>query len=62
MLAYKLPDEIPMQLGVFCEPLSCLVRGWENMEPVRSDSSVLICGAGTLQKFRSKFNANNVFN
>jgi len=48
VLAYKLPDEIPMQLGVFCEPLSCLARGWENMEPIRSDSSVLVCGAGII--------------
>ena len=49
ILAHPLPEEIPMQFGVFCEPFSCLVRGWENMQPIRSDSNVLVCGAGNLK-------------
>ena len=35
-----------MSMGVLCEPFSCIVRGFENMEPIRSDSSILVCGAG----------------
>ncbi|XP_065072385.1 uncharacterized protein LOC135696797 [Rhopilema esculentum] len=48
ILVHPLPEEIPMSFGVFCEPFSCLIRGWENMQPLRSDSSILVVGAGII--------------
>jgi len=43
-----LPDDMPLQQSVFCQPLSTIIRGWDNMGKVTEDSKILIGGAGII--------------
>ena len=47
-LCTKLPDAMPLKQSVFCQPLSTIIRGWDNMGKVPEDSKILIGGAGKL--------------
>ncbi|MGD9900681.1 MAG: zinc-dependent alcohol dehydrogenase family protein [Calditrichaceae bacterium] len=45
---YKLPENASLVSGALTEPLSCIVHGWNRCQPVSSDSSILILGAGLI--------------
>ena len=45
-LVHAVPSTMSLKQAVFCQPLSTIVRGWDNMGHVESDSKVLIAGAG----------------
>ncbi len=42
---YRLPRDMPFEVGTFIEPLACAVRG-QRLSSVREDDSVLIIGGG----------------
>jgi len=45
---HKLPDDVPREWGALCEPLSCIVHGWDRLQPLVNHSSVLILGSGLI--------------
>ncbi|XP_078597270.1 uncharacterized protein LOC144873600 [Branchiostoma floridae x Branchiostoma japonicum] len=45
---YRLPEELTLQHGALCEPLSCLMRGWDNLGSPPADSRILVLGAGII--------------
>ena len=45
-LCTKLPEDMRLQQSVFCQPLSTIIRGWDNMGHIPEDSKILIGGAG----------------
>ena len=45
-LVHPLPATMTLQQAVFCQPLSTIVRGWDNMGKIESDANILIAGAG----------------
>ncbi|XP_071447637.1 uncharacterized protein [Hetaerina americana] len=45
---YKLPNNIPLQRAVMCEPLSCISHGWDRLGNVSPDCKILIIGAGII--------------
>lgn len=45
---FLIPDEIEMREAVLSEPLSCLVHGWDKLNPVNIGSKVLVIGAGII--------------
>lgn len=44
---YKLPEDFPLELGAFAEPLSCCLRGLERAA-IQPGQSVAIVGAGNI--------------
>jgi len=47
-LVHLVPATMSLKQAVFCQPLSTIVRGWDNMGNVNSDARVLIAGAGII--------------
>ena len=45
-LVHLVPPTMSLKQAVFCQPLSTIVRGWDNMGNVNSDAKILIAGAG----------------
>lgn len=45
---YPLPDAVPPDWGALCEPLSCIVHGWDRLQPISPDSRILILGGGII--------------
>lgn len=45
---YKLPESLPLEWGALAEPLSCIVHGWDRLQPLNRSQSVLIIGAGLI--------------
>lgn len=45
-LCHKLPSDMSMKEAIFCQPMSDVCHGWDNMAHYESDSKILICGAG----------------
>jgi len=48
---FLLPGSVSLQSGALCEPLSCILHGWERLmakSPVQPDSRILITGAGII--------------
>ncbi|XP_066931972.1 uncharacterized protein [Clytia hemisphaerica] len=45
-LCFPLPPTMQLRQSVFCQPLSTILRGWDNMGKIALDSKVLIAGAG----------------
>ncbi|XP_066274771.1 D-altritol 5-dehydrogenase-like [Branchiostoma lanceolatum] len=45
---HQLPAEVTLPQGALCEPLSCILRGWENLNNPSLDSRILILGAGII--------------
>ena len=46
-----LPDSVTFQQGALCEPLSCVLRGWDRLKSVgapKESSKILILGAGII--------------
>lgn len=41
-----LPHQVTFEQGLFTEPLSCVLHGWDLLGPVKADVEILICGAG----------------
>ena len=47
---FLLPPSVSLQTGALCEPLSCLVHGWERLvavSPVQPGSRVVSISTGT---------------
>lgn len=47
-LVSKLPDTVPLELGVLCEPLSCIIHGLDVVGPIEIGSTIVILGAGII--------------
>jgi len=48
---FLLPESVSLKSGALCEPLSCILHGWERLmakSPVQPDSRILITGAGII--------------
>jgi len=48
---HKLPDGVDLKQGALCEPLSCLLHGWNRLaktEILQPDSRILVIGAGII--------------
>ena len=45
--AYKLPDNMPLEWGVFAEPVACCLHGVD-LSDISAGDTVLIIGAGTI--------------
>ncbi len=44
---YKLAENMTLEQGAFCEPLACVIRGFE-VGPVQLGDTVLVLGAGSI--------------
>lgn len=44
---HKLPPHMPVELGAFCEPVSCCIRGIERSQ-IQLEDTVMIIGAGNI--------------
>lgn len=47
-LCFVLPASMSLKMSVFCQPVSTILRGWDNMGKVPSDAKVLVAGAGRI--------------
>ncbi|XP_065062957.1 uncharacterized protein LOC135689600 [Rhopilema esculentum] len=47
-LCYKLPEDMPLEQAIFCQPMSEICRGWDNLGNCDSDAKILVCGAGLI--------------
>lgn len=47
-LVHLVPPTMSLKQAVFCQPLSTIIRGWDNMGHVDSDAKILIAGAGII--------------
>ena len=47
-LVYKLSVNFPLRNGIFVEPISCILRGWHQLNGVKQSKNILICGAGII--------------
>eukprot|EP00794_Sanderia_malayensis_P012179 gene12179-13436_t len=47
-LVHLIPSTMSLKQAVFCQPISTIVRGWDNMGFVESDAKILIAGAGII--------------
>jgi len=45
---HLIPDEIELHEAVLNEPLSCLIHGWDKLNPVNIGSRILVMGAGII--------------
>ena len=45
-MVYPLPATMSLAGSVFTQPLSQIVRGWDNMGKIESDCNILVAGAG----------------
>eukprot|EP00088_Acartia_fossae_P070882 TRINITY_DN9593_c0_g1_i3.p1 TRINITY_DN9593_c0_g1~~TRINITY_DN9593_c0_g1_i3.p1 ORF type:complete len:370 (-),score=74.78 TRINITY_DN9593_c0_g1_i3:83-1159(-) len=48
---HKLPEGVSLQQGALCEPLSCLLHGWNRLQKsgcLQADSRILVIGAGII--------------
>jgi len=54
-LVYHLPHQIPFRNGIFIEPISCVLRGWNQIEFVSQQARILVIGAGIIGLLWSSF-------
>jgi threonine dehydrogenase-like Zn-dependent dehydrogenase len=45
---YSLPEDVSPEWGALCEPLSCILHGWDRLQPISPDSRILILGGGII--------------
>ena len=45
---HPIPTQITLEAAVFVEPISCILRGWDQLAPLPTDADILICGAGII--------------
>ena len=48
---FLLPESVSLETGALCEPLSCLLHGWDRLvaiAPLQPDSRVLVTGGGII--------------
>lgn len=45
---FLLPPSIEIPWGALCEPFSCIVHGWDQLQPISPESNILIIGAGII--------------
>ncbi|XP_068701983.1 uncharacterized protein [Montipora capricornis] len=43
-----LPHQLSFELGLLLEPMSCVIHGWNLLQPISPDSEILLCGAGSM--------------
>lgn len=43
---YVLPPQVSLRQAALCEPISCIVHGFDQLSPLATDANILICGAG----------------
>ncbi|CAH1799928.1 unnamed protein product [Owenia fusiformis] len=43
---FCLADETPLEVGVLCEPLSCIMRGADHFGAIQDDARILVQGCG----------------
>lgn len=44
----KIPDTIGLDWAALAEPLSCIIHGWDKIQPVKSNESICILGGGLI--------------
>ncbi|MEJ2637438.1 MAG: alcohol dehydrogenase catalytic domain-containing protein [Calditrichia bacterium] len=44
--AYRLPRDLSPAWGSLTEPMSCILHGWDRLQPLAADSRILIIGSG----------------
>lgn len=54
-LCFKLPPDMSLKQAIFCQPISEVCRGWDNMAHYESDSKILVCGAGESFIIKNEF-------
>ena len=47
-LLQKIPDTLPLDVAVLCEPNLSILRGWNSLGPVSDGSKILVIGAGII--------------
>ena len=47
-LVYILPVQIPLKNGIFVEPMSCILRGWKQIDGLDQNANILIIGCGII--------------
>ena len=48
---YLIPDSVTLEQGALCEPLSCILRGWDRLQKnnaPRENSKILLLGTGII--------------
>lgn len=45
---FPIPTQITLQAAVLVEPMSCILRGWDQLMPLPTDADILICGTGII--------------
>ena len=45
---FPIPTQITLGMAVFVEPISCILRGWDQLMPLPTDADILICGTGII--------------
>ena len=43
---FPLPHQMSLEQGLFLEPFSSIVHGWEQLTPISPDAEILVCGCG----------------
>jgi len=45
---FKLPGEVGLDWGALAEPISCIIHGLDKIQPIKTNSSICILGAGLI--------------
>ena len=45
---HVLPDDLSLDQATLCEPMSCVIRGWDNIGKICKGDEILIIGAGCI--------------
>ena len=45
---HKMPADLPLDWGALTEPISCIIHGWDRLQPIPQTNSILIIGAGLI--------------
>jgi D-arabinitol dehydrogenase (NADP+) len=45
---HALPDNLPLEVGALAEPMSCILHGWDRLQPLKAEQRLLILGSGLI--------------
>lgn len=45
---HALPDNLPLDIGTLAEPMSCILHGWDRLQPLKTEHRLLILGSGLI--------------
>jgi D-arabinitol dehydrogenase (NADP+) len=45
---YSVPDQFPLEWGALVEPVSCIIHGWDRLQPFDLSDKILIMGSGLI--------------